>query len=106
MARRGINAPFPMAPMQYSAGHMNRIIQTYSSLLAQLQTPGEMRGTTLTLTRLPTAAAGLAPGDIYSDAGTLKAAGGTAGQIMISMGTIAVDIANAGEDKTVAFTWS
>lgn len=106
MARRGINAPFPMAPMQYSAGYMNRIIQTYSSLLAQLQTPGEMRGTTLTLTRLPTASTGLAPGDIYSDAGTLKAAGGTPGQIMVSMGTVAVDIANSGEDKTVAFTWS
>ena len=62
MARRGINAPFPMAPVQYSAGYMNRIIQTYSSLLAQLQTPGEMRGTTLTLTSLPTAEGSLADG--------------------------------------------
>ena len=104
MARRGINAPFPMAPMQYSAGHMNRIIQTYSSLLAQLQTPGEMRGTTLTLTRLPTAEGSLADGTVYRDGETLKISDGVNANLHLSMGAVTVYTSSPGVDVVVTVT--
>ena len=104
MARRGINAPFPIAPLEYSAGYMNRIIQTYSSLLAQLQTPGELRGTALTLTRLPTAEGSLADGTVYRDGETLKIADGVNANLRLSMGTVTVYTSSSGVDVTVEIT--
>ena len=48
-----------------------RSLQTF---IEQERNPGEMRGTKLTLTDLPTSATGLETGSLYNDSGTVKVA--------------------------------
>ena len=51
---------------------MAEITRAFSQLVLQLQNPGELRATTITLTDLPTSAAGLETGALYNDGGTVK----------------------------------
>jgi|TARA_Y100000015_G_scaffold42053_1_gene48981 hypothetical protein len=40
--------------------------------ISQTTNPGELRGTKITLTNLPTSASGLETGALYNDSGTVK----------------------------------
>ena len=48
------------------------MVRSLSQLVTQLQNPGELRGTKITLTDLPTSASGLETGALYNDSGTVK----------------------------------
>ena len=64
----------PEAPEQYSRAHMSDIIRALESFMSQERNPGELRGTKITLTNLPTSATGLEAGALYNDSGTVKVA--------------------------------
>ena len=53
---------------------MSDLVRSLESFISQERNPGAIRGTTLTLTDLPTSAAGLETGTLYNDAGTVKVA--------------------------------
>ena len=62
----------PEAPEEYTRVYMEDLIRTLEIFIAQERNPGEMRGTKLTLTDLPTSSAGLETGSLWNDAGTVK----------------------------------
>jgi len=71
----GIAPPrLPEAPQQYSQQFMEDLLRSLEIFIQQQRTPGEIRGTTITLTDLPTSATGLETGTLYNDAGTVKVA--------------------------------
>ncbi len=65
---------FPEAPAEYSQDHMQDLIRALELFIEQERNPGELRGTKITLTDLPTSATGLETGALYNDAGTVKVA--------------------------------
>lgn len=62
----------PLPPLEYEYQHMLTITRLLNYFIDQQDNPGSIRGTTLNLTNLPTSATGLATGDVWNDAGTLK----------------------------------
>jgi len=73
MAGNQVAAPrLPSAPTEYSEGYMSDLVRTLEVFINQERNPGALRGTTLTLTDLPTSATGLETGALYNDAGTVK----------------------------------
>jgi hypothetical protein len=64
----------PEAPSEYSQQHMQDLIRALEVFIEQERNPGELRGTRITLTDLPTSATGLETGALYNDAGTVKVA--------------------------------
>ena len=62
----------PEAPTEYSPQYMSDLLRALELFIAQERTPGEMRGTKITLTNLPTSASGLEVGALYNDSGTVK----------------------------------
>ena len=62
----------PEAPADYSVQYMQDLIRTLELFIAQERNPGELRGTKITLTALPTSATGLETGALYNDSGTVK----------------------------------
>jgi hypothetical protein len=62
----------PEAPEEYTRVYMEDLIRTLEIFIAQERNPGEMRGTKLTLTDLPTSSTGLELGSLWNDAGTVK----------------------------------
>jgi len=73
MSSRALPPPrLPEAPQEYTRAYMEDLIRALDSYIQQERNPGDMRGTTLTLTQLPTSAAGLETGALYNDAGTVK----------------------------------
>lgn len=62
----------PEAPTDYSVQYMQDLIRTLELFIAQERNPGELRGTKITLTALPTSATGLEAGALYNDSGTVK----------------------------------
>jgi len=64
----------PEAPEQYSKTYMSDIVRALELFISQERNPGELRGTTITLTNLPTSATGLEAGALYNDSGTVKVA--------------------------------
>ena len=62
----------PEAPVDYSVQYMQDLIRTLELFIAQERNPGELRGTKITLTALPTSASGLEAGALYNDSGTVK----------------------------------
>jgi len=62
----------PEAPEEYTRVYMEDLIRTLEIFIEQERNPGEMRGTKLTLTDLPTSSAGLETGSLWNDAGTVK----------------------------------
>ncbi len=63
---------FPLPPEQYDRFYFDELIRTLTQTVAQLNNPGEMRGTKITLTDLPTSASGLETGALFNDNGTVK----------------------------------
>ncbi len=64
----------PEAPQEYSQQHMQDLIRALEVFIEQERNPGELRGSKMTLTDLPTSATGLETGALYNDSGTVKVA--------------------------------
>lgn len=64
----------PEAPSEYSQQHMQDLIRALEVFIEQERNPGELRGSRITLTDLPTSATGLETGALYNDSGTVKVA--------------------------------
>ena len=62
----------PLPPLEYDVQYMNNLVRLLNYYIEQQGNPGALRGTTLTLTSLPTSATGLASGTIWSNAGVLN----------------------------------
>ena len=63
---------FPLPPEEYDVQYFNDMVRSLSQLVTQLQNPGELRGTKITLTDLPTSDTGLEVGALFNDNGTIK----------------------------------
>ena len=64
----------PEPPIEYTQQYMADLVRSLQTFIEQERNPGEMRGTKLTLTDLPTSATGLETGTLYNDGGTVKVA--------------------------------
>ena len=62
----------PEPPTEYTQQYMADLVRSLQVFIEQERNPGEMRGTKLTLTDLPTSATGLETGTFYNDGGTVK----------------------------------
>jgi len=62
----------PEPPVEYTQQYMADLIRALELFIAQERNPGEMRGTKLTLTELPTSSSGLETGALFNDSGTVK----------------------------------
>jgi len=62
----------PDAPSEYSREYMADLVRALEVFILQERTAGELRGTKITLTDLPTSASGLETGALYNDSGTVK----------------------------------
>jgi hypothetical protein len=64
----------PEPPIEYTQQYMADLVRSLEVFIEQERNPGEMRGTRLTLTDLPTSATDLETGTLYNDGGTVKVA--------------------------------
>ena len=62
----------PEPTREYSQVYMQDLLRALEIFIEQERNPGEMRGTKITLTELPTSATGLESGALYNDSGTVK----------------------------------
>jgi len=74
MSRELVPPQFALAPEEYDRAYFDDMVRSLTQLVIQLQNPGELRGTKITLTDLPTSASGLETGALYNDSGTIKIA--------------------------------
>jgi len=75
MASVGSPAPrLPEPPAEYNQQYMADLLRAVQFFMEQERNPGELRGTKITLTELPTSASGLEAGALYNDSGTVKVA--------------------------------
>lgn len=72
MSRDLVPPQFPLPPEGYDRQYFDEMVRSLTQLVIQLQNPGELRGTKITLTDLPTSATGLESGALYNDGGTVK----------------------------------
>ena len=73
MASSNFAAPvLPVPPAQYDQNWANQTVRILNSYFTNLQNPGPLRATTITLTELPTSSAGLPTGALWNDLGTVK----------------------------------
>ena len=63
---------FPSPPAEYDRIYFDELIRALTQIVTQIQNPGELRGTKITLTDLPTSPTGLETGALYNDNGTVK----------------------------------
>ena len=64
----------PEAPPEYSQQYVQDLVRALEVFIEQERNPGELRGTKITLTDVPTRATGLETGALYNDSGTVKVA--------------------------------
>jgi len=62
----------PEPPVEYTQQYMADLIRALELFIAQERNPGELRGTKITLTNLPTSSSGLETGALFNDSGTVK----------------------------------
>ena len=62
----------PEPPLDYTQRYMADLVRALEVFISQERNPGELRGTKITLTELPTSATGLESGALYNDSGTVK----------------------------------
>jgi len=74
MSRELVPPQFSVPPEEYSRAYFDDMVRSLSLLVVQLNNPGELRGTRITLTDLPTSPTGLESGALYNDSGTVKVA--------------------------------
>jgi hypothetical protein len=62
----------PEPPPEISQVYMQDLLRALELFISQERNPGELRGTKITLTDLPTSSTGLETGALWNDAGTVK----------------------------------
>ena len=70
-----VNVPpprLPEPPQVIGRRYMEDLVRALQIFITQERNPGELRGTKITLTDLPTSATGLETGALYNDSGTVK----------------------------------
>lgn len=73
MSSVGLAPPrLPTPPEEYERQYMDDLVRALETFIGQERNPGELRGTKITLTDLPTSASGLETGALYNDSGTVK----------------------------------
>ena len=72
MSRQLVPPTFALPPDEYDPQYFNDMVRSLSQLVTHLQNPGELRGTKITLTDLPTSDTGLEVGALFNDNGTIK----------------------------------
>ena len=73
MSSRKVTLPqFPVAPATYDPLYMAEVVRAFSVFLQQMQNPGDMRGTTLTLTNLQYHDQSLETGALFEHGGYVK----------------------------------
>ena len=72
MSRQLVPPNFSLPPNEYDPHYFSEMVRSFSQLVNQLQNPGELRGTKITLTDLPTSDTGLEVGALFNDNGTIK----------------------------------
>ena len=72
MSRQLVPPTFALPPDEYDPQYFNDMVRSLSQLVTQLQNPGELRGTKITLTDLPSSDTGLEVGALFNDNGTIK----------------------------------
>ena len=72
MSRRLVPHNISLPPDEYDVQYFNEMVRSLSQLVTQLQNPGELRGTKITLTDLPTSDTDLEVGALFNDNGTIK----------------------------------
>jgi hypothetical protein len=72
MSRELVPPQFSVPPEEYDRTYFDDMVRSLSQLVIQLNNPGELRGTKITLTDLPTSPSGLETGALYNDNGTIK----------------------------------
>ena len=74
MSRRLSRPYFPIPPAQYQQNYFTEVIRAFSVFLEQVQNPGDVRATELTLTDLQTDDSGLETGALFQQNGFVKIA--------------------------------
>ena len=72
MSRRLSRPYFPIPPEQYQQRYFTEVIRAFSVFLEQVQNPGDVRATDLTLTDLQTDESGLETGALFQQDGFVK----------------------------------
>lgn len=67
---RQIRLPTP--PNEYDAVYMRALVRDIDIMFSSMTARGAGSFTTVNISQLPTSAAGLNPGDLWNDAGTVK----------------------------------
>ena len=65
-------AQFSLPPEEYDVSYFNDMVRSLTQLVVQINNPGEIRGTKITLTDLPTSSDGLETGALFNDNGPVK----------------------------------
>lgn len=71
MSRKLARPFFATPPTHYDSRYMSELVRAFSVYLQQVQNPGDIRGTTLFLSELPTEGYRLADGSVYEADGVL-----------------------------------
>ena len=74
MTRSVVRPLFPVPPKEYDPTYMASVVQAFSVFLEQVQNPGDLRATTLTLTDLQTNDQGLELGALFQVEGVVHIA--------------------------------
>lgn len=72
MSRELAPIQFALPPEDYDRAYFDDVVRSLSQLVVQMRNPGELRGTKITLTDLPTSSDGLETGALFNDNGTVK----------------------------------
>lgn len=73
MALVGVTPPrLPSPSGEITREYISDLVRALELFINQERTAGELRGTKITLTDLPTSATGLEVGALYNDSGTVK----------------------------------
>lgn len=66
------NPIFPTPGDEYDRNILAQLIRTLELTFQELNTPGKLRATRITISDLPTVDTGLAAGELWNDTGTVK----------------------------------
>ena len=72
MSRRLSRPYFPIPPEQYQRTYFSEVIRAFSVFLEQIQNPGDVRATEITITNLPTDDSGLETGTLFQHNGYVR----------------------------------
>lgn len=73
MALVGVTPPkLPVPSGEIDINYLTDLVRAIEVFITQERTAGELRGTKITLTDLPTSATDLEVGALYNDSGTVK----------------------------------